>query len=92
MGECSSAGPFANMFGSLPKAYRAAGYTDIAPNSRRYTDDEIFCAIGKLTKRYRRRPTFHELRRASIAGKCPSPGTIVKRIGKLTDLKSQFER
>ncbi|MFN0140862.1 MAG: homing endonuclease associated repeat-containing protein [Pyrinomonadaceae bacterium] len=92
LGECASAGPFASMFGTLPNAYRAAGYTDIAPNSPRYTDDEILSAIGKLSKRYRRMPTFHELRRASIAGKCPSPGTIVRRIGKLTDLKSQFER
>jgi|GEM_PF-2328045 len=91
LGECSSVGPFASIFGSLPKAYKAAGYSELAPNSRRYTDDEILSAIGKLSKRYRRMPTFHELRRASIAGKCPSPGTIVRRIGKLTDLRSQFE-
>ncbi len=90
-GECAAATTFTSMFGSLPKAYRAAGYTDISPNSRRYSDDEILSAIGKLSKRYRRMPTFHELRRASIAGKCPSPGTIVRRIGKLTDLKPQFE-
>jgi len=91
LGECSSAGPFASMFGSLPGAYKAAGYTEIAPNSRRYTDEDILSAIGKLAKQYRRMPTYHELRRASIAGKCPSPGTIVRRIGKLTDLRSQFE-
>lgn len=92
LGECASAGPFASIFGSLPKAYKAAGYSEIAPNSRRYTDDEILSAIGRLSKQYRRMPTYHDLRRASIAGKCPSPGTIVKRIGKLVDLKSQFER
>ncbi len=92
LGECSSAGPFASMFGSLPRAYKAAGYTEIAPNSRRYTDNEILAAIGKLAKHSRRMPTYHELRRASIEGKCPSPGTIVRRFGKLTDLRSQFER
>jgi hypothetical protein len=91
LGECASAGPFASMFGSLPKAYKAAGYSEIAPNSRRYTDGDILSAIRKLSKQYRRMPTYHELRRASIAGKCPSPGTIVRRLGKLTDLKSQFE-
>lgn len=90
-GECAAATTFASMFGSLPGAYKAAGYTEIAPNSRRYSDEEILSAIGKLSKWYRRMPTFHELRRASIAGKCPSPGTIVRRIGKLTDLKPQFE-
>jgi len=92
LGECASARPFASIFGSLPDAYKAAGYSEIAPNSRRYTDDDILSAIRKLSKQYRRMPTYHELRRASIAGKCPSPGTIVKRIGKLADLKSQFER
>lgn len=92
LGECAAAPTFVSMFGSLPTAYRAAGYPEIAPNSRRYTDDEILSALGKLSKQYRRMPTYHELRRASIADKCPSPGTIVRRIGKLTNLKSQFER
>ena len=91
-GESATATTFASMFGSLPDAYSAAGYTEIAPNSRRYTDDEILAAIGKLVKQSRRMPTYHELRRASIAGKCPSPGTVVRRVGKLSDLKLRFER
>ena len=91
LGECASASSFRRVFGGLPKAYKAAGYSDTAPTSRRYSDDEILAAIRKLSKQYGRMPTYHELRRASIAGKCPAPGTIVKRIGKLTDLKSQFE-
>ncbi len=36
-------------------------------------------------------PTYHELVAASKAGKCPAPGTILRRIGKLTDLKSKFD-
>jgi hypothetical protein len=35
-------------------------------------------------------PTFHEIAAASKAGKCPSAGTIVRRIGKLSDLKSKL--
>lgn len=89
LGECASATTFARMFGSLPDAYRAAGFDAIKPRS--YTDKEIELALKKLSKKLGRMPTFHEIRRASIRGKCPSPGTIVRRIGRLTDLKPQFE-
>jgi hypothetical protein len=88
-GECASATTFARMFGSLPDAYRAAGFDKIKPRS--YEDKEISSALEKLSKKLGRMPTFHEIRRASIRGECPSPGTIVRRIGKLTDIKSQFE-
>ncbi len=56
-GVCAAATTFASMFGSLPGAYKAAGYNEIAPSSRRYTDDEILTAIGKLVKQSRRLPT-----------------------------------
>lgn len=78
------------MFGSLPDAYRAGGFDIVKPRS--YTDKEIALALRKLSKKVGRMPTFHEIRRASIRGECPSPGTIVRRLGKLTDFKSQFER
>jgi len=90
LGECASATTFARMFGSLPNAYRAASFGKVKPRS--YTDKEIELALKKLSKKLGRVPTFHEIRRASIRGECPSPGTIVRRLGKLTDLKSQFER
>lgn len=90
LGECASATTFARMFGSLPQAYRAAGFGKVKPRS--YTDNEIVMALKTLSRKAGRMPTFHEIRRASIRGECPSPGTIVRRIGKLTDLKSQFER
>jgi hypothetical protein len=89
LGECASATTFARMFGSLPHAYRAAGFDNVKPRS--YADKEIELALKKLSKKLGRMPTFHEIRRASIRGECPSPGTIVRRLGKLTDLKSQFE-
>ncbi|MCC7308739.1 MAG: hypothetical protein IT173_14335 [Acidobacteria bacterium] len=89
LGECASATTFARMFGSLPQAYRAAGFGKVKPRS--YTDNEIVMALKTLSRKAGRMPTFHEIRRASIRGECPSPGTIVRRIGKLTDLKSQFE-
>ena len=78
------------MFGNLPDAYKAAGFS--IPKPRSYTDDEIVKALGKLSKKIGRMPTFHEIRRASMRGECPSPGTIVRRIGKLTDLKTQFDK
>ncbi len=88
LGECASATTFARMFGSLPDAYRAAGFGKVKPRS--YSDREIMLALKKLSKKLGRMPTFHEIRRASIRGECPSPGTIVRRIGRLTDLRSRF--
>jgi len=87
--ECASGTTFARMFGSLPDAYRAAGFGKVKPRS--YTDEEIEFALKKLSRKFGRMPTFHEIRRASIRGECPSPGTIVRRIGKLTELKTHFE-
>ena len=89
LGECGAATTFARMFGSLPEAYRTAGFDKAKPRS--YTGKEIEIALKKLSKKVGRMPTFHEIRRASIRGECPSPGTIVRRLGKLNDLKSRFE-
>lgn len=87
-GLCASSTTFARMFGSLPEAYRKAGFEQVKPRS--YTDKEILSALKKLAKEKGRMPTYHELVAASKAGKCPAPGTIVRRVGKLTDLKSRF--
>lgn len=84
-GLCASAATFARMFGDLPTAYRKAGFESAKPRS--YTDDEIRSALKNLAKKTGRMPTYHELVAASKAGICPSPGTIVRRIGKLTDIK-----
>lgn len=85
-GLCASATTFASMFGSLPEAYRKAGFEQVKPHF--YTDLEIISAIKKLAQEKERMPTYHELVAASKAGKCPCPGTIVRRIGRLTELKS----
>lgn len=87
-GSCASAATFASMFGSLPEAYRKAGFEQVKPHS--YTDQEIISAVKKLAKEKGGMPTYHELVAASKAGKCPCPGTIVRRIGKLTDLKNSL--
>ena len=87
-GLCASAVTFARMFGSLPNAYQKAGFEGVKPRS--YTDKEILNALKNLAKEKGGMPTYHELVAASKAGKCPAPGTIVRRIGKLTDLKSKF--
>lgn len=89
-GLCASSTTFARMFGSLPEAYRKAGFEQAKPRS--YTDKEILSALEKLAKEKGGMPTYHELVAASRAGKCPAPGTIVRRVGKLTDLKSRFNR
>lgn len=88
LGECASAGPFASMFGNLPMAYRAAGFFEIAKNSKRYTDEEIITALKKLTKELGRFPGFNDLEAASLAGKCPAAGTIIRRLGQLRELRS----
>jgi len=88
-GLCASATTFARMFESLPNAYRKAGFEKVKPRS--YSDKEILDALNNLAKEKGGMPTFHEIAAASKAGRCPSPGTIVKRIGKLSDLKSKFD-
>ncbi len=88
-GVCASATTFARMFESLPNAYRKAGFDNVRP--RNYSDKEILDALKKLAKETGKMPTFHEISAASKAGKCPSAGTIVKRVGKLSDLKPRFE-
>ena len=87
-GLCASDATFSKMFGSLPEAYRKAGFEQAKPRS--YTNEEILSMLKNLAKEKGRTPTYHELVAASKAGKCPSPGTIIRRIGKLTDLKSRF--
>lgn len=88
--ECASAPTFSRMFGSLPEVYRAAGFVGIAKNCRRHTDEQIVAALKKLTQKLGRFPGYHDLEAASLAGKCPSPGTVVRRIGKLAEIRSQF--
>lgn len=88
-GSCASALTFARMFGSLTEAYRKAGFEPEKP--RTYTNKEILSALKKLVQEKGGMPTYHELVAASKAGKCPAPGTILRRIGKLTNLKSKFE-
>lgn len=87
-GLCASASTFAQMFENLPNAYRKAGFENVKPRS--YSDKEILNTLKNLAKEKGGMPSFHEIATASKAGKCPSPGTIVKRIGKLSDLKSRF--
>jgi hypothetical protein len=87
-GLCASSVTFARMCGSLPEAYRKAGFEQAKPRS--YTNKEILAALKKLVREKGGMPTYHELVAASKAGKCPAPGTIVRRIGKLTDIKSKF--
>ncbi len=85
-GLCASAATFARMFESLPNAYRKAGFEKVKPRS--YSEKEILDALKDLAKETGGMPSFHEIAAASKAGRCPSPGTITRLIGKLSDLKS----
>jgi hypothetical protein len=89
-GACASHTSFTSMFGSLPQAYHAAGFHEIEKNARKHTDKEIIASIKKLAKELGRFPGYHDLMAGSKAGKCPSPGTIVRRIGKLTEIRERF--
>jgi hypothetical protein len=90
LGQCASAEPFTSIFGSLREAYRAAGFFEVAKTHRRHTDAQIIAAIKKLKKELGKFPGYHDLRKASIAGKCPTPNTINRRLGKLTEIKLRF--
>lgn len=81
---------FASMFGSLSAAYIAAGFTELAKNQLRYTDKQIVAALRKLKRELGKCPGFHDLEAASAAGKYPSPGTVVRRLGNLTEIRSRF--
>lgn len=83
----ASADTVARMFGSLTNAYRAAGFENVKP--KEYTDAELVESLRSLTKELGRFPLHNELKALSIAGKCPSPGTIVRRLGKLTELRAK---
>ncbi len=90
LGECASSETFSRMFGDLRKAYLAAGFTEESKKHQRYTDKQIIVALRKLTKELGRFPTFHDLEVASLDGKCPSPGTITRRIGRLKEIRDQI--
>jgi hypothetical protein len=87
-GLCASAVTVASMFGSLPEAYRRAGYENVKP--RFYTDAEIISAVKELAKEKGRMPSADELVESSKAGKTPSMATISKRIGSLMELRSRL--
>ena len=83
----ASAATVARMFGGLPEAYRAAGFEKVRPRS--YTENDVRAALKKLEKELGRFPLYEDILAASIAGKCPSPGTVTRRLGKLTKLRSK---
>ena len=89
-GKCASAMTFSRMFGSLPEAYHAAGFHQLAKTQRRHTDKEILAALLKLKEELGRFPGWHDITAASKAGKCPSNHTIARRLGSLTYLKAKY--
>jgi len=90
IGECASSVTFSSMFGGLRKAYQAAGFTEQSKNHHRYTNKEIIIALRSLAKDLGHFPKFHDLEAASRAGRCPSPGTVVRRIGNLREIKDRI--
>lgn len=87
--ECASHTVFKSMFGSLSAAYLAAGFTERKRSENRYTDREILDAIRKLTGELGRWPGYTDFLAASKAGKCPAPGTIARRLGRLSELRAE---
>lgn len=85
----ASASTVAKMFGSLPNAYRAAGF-DLARRPQ-YSDEEIVAALKRLRNELDRYPTYQDVNTASKAGKCPGANTVRKRLGNLKDIRSQIE-
>lgn len=85
----ASSATVARMFGNLPNAYRAAGFENVKPSQ--YTDAEIISALRKLKKQLGRFPMYIDLLALSKEGKCPTPNTIARRLGRLRDLKDNFD-
>jgi hypothetical protein len=86
IGRCASSTTFARMFGSLPTAYAAAGFQKIKP--RKYDTDELRSALTMLQKKLGRFPSYLDIKAASENGESPCPGTVIRRLGKLRELRS----
>jgi hypothetical protein len=89
-GRCASATSFGRMFGSLRTAYEAAGFHKIKKMQRRYSNKEILAALLDLKKELGHFPGWNDISAASKAGKTPSPGTITRRLGPITNLKKKY--
>ena len=85
----ASAQTVSRMFGGLLNAYRAAGFENVRPTE--YTDAELIESLRSMTKELGRFPLYIEMQAMSLAGKCASPNTISRRIGRLRDIKTMFE-
>jgi transposase-like protein len=84
-GETASVQIFANNFGSLSKAYEAAGFEVLKP--KEYTDREIIKRLRKLRQKLGKRIGWNDLNRASKEGWCPSPNTVYRRIGSVDKIE-----
>jgi hypothetical protein len=85
----ASAETVSRMFGGLPNAYRAAGFKNVKPKD--YTDAELIESLRSMTKELGRFPLYIEIEAMSLAGKSPSANTIIRRIGRLRDIKTMFD-
>ena len=84
-GETASADVFARNFGSIIKAYEAAGFEVLKP--KEYTDRELLKRLRKLRQKLGKRIGWNDLLRASREGWCPSPNTVYRRIGNVYRLE-----
>lgn len=84
-GEAASVQVFANSFGSVIKAYEAAGFEVLKP--KEYTDREIIKRLRKLRQKLGKRIGWNDLKRASLEGWCPSPNTVYRRIGNVDKIE-----
>lgn len=84
-GETASAQVFANNFGSLTKAYEAAGFEILKP--KEYSDREIIKRLRKLRQKLGKKIGWNDLKRASIEGWCPAPNTVYRRVGNVDKIE-----
>jgi Homing endonuclease associated repeat len=80
-GEMASQTLFVREFGSLIKAYEAAGFEVLKP--QQYTDAELIKRLRELRKKLGKRIGWNDLDRASKEGYFPTGGTVYRRIGNM---------
>jgi hypothetical protein len=81
-GLCAGTTTFIRMFGSLNKAYEAAG---INKTRHKYTLDILIEQLKSLGKELGRRPTAQDIAQASKNGRCAGRGTFVIFFGSLNN-------
>ena len=79
---------YTRRFGSLQAALKKAGFP--YRYVRHYTDRQIDAYLRRLTSDLGRFPTTGDMNKAAAGGKGPCAATVIKRFGRISEVKKRF--